>query len=55
MCQWDFPGDEPVSLPEWPRTRVRERIIEIAERIQNGVSIRSLASEYGVSREMIRR
>ena len=52
--QWDCPVDEPVSLPEWRRYRVRERTGEIAERIQHGVSIRSLAGEYGVNCELIR-
>lgn len=53
--QWDFPVDEPVSLPEHRRRRVDEAILHIAGRLQTGTSIRSLAAEYGVSREAIRR
>ena len=55
MCQWDFPVDEPVSLPQWKQNRVRDSIHQIAERIRAGASIRSLAREYGVGRETLRR
>ena len=53
--QWDFPVDEPVSLPEFRRHRLDDAIMRIAERIRAGTSIRSLAAEYGVSHEAIRR
>lgn len=53
--QWDFPVDEPASLPEYRRHRVADAVPVIARRIATGASIRSLAAEYEVSREAIRR
>jgi lambda repressor-like predicted transcriptional regulator len=55
MCQWDFPVDEPVSLPSYRCQRVDDSIHLIAQQIRAGASIRALAREYGVSREAIRR
>jgi hypothetical protein len=47
--QWDFPVDEPVSLPAYRRRRVDATVAYIAERIRTGTSIRALTDElrYG--------
>jgi hypothetical protein len=53
--RWDFPVDEPVSLPAVRRHRLDETIATIAARNRTGTTIRVLVSEYGVSREAVRR
>src|SRR5215211_6315681 len=53
--QWDFPVDEPVSLPECRHHRLHHHLPAIVERKCADTSIRALADEYGVSREAIRR
>jgi transposase-like protein len=52
--QWDFPVDEPVSLPEWRRPHLTEHLPAIATRIEHGETLRAIAREYSVSHEALR-
>ena len=52
--QWDFPVDEPVSLPQWRRDRLSEHLPSIAIRIERGETVRTIAAAYGISHEALR-
>ena len=53
--QWDFPVDEPVSLPAYRHRRLEESVAAIAIRVECGESLRTIAREYGVSHETLRK
>ena len=52
--QWDFPVDEPVSLPGWRQSHVTEQLPHIAARFERGESLRGIAVECGISHEALR-
>ena len=53
--QWDFPVDEPASLPEWREKGLAGHLPGVAAGVAAGETLRTVASEYGVSHEALRR
>ena len=53
--QWDFPVDEPVSLPEWRQRHLAEHLPATAARVLRGETLRAIAPECGLSHEALRR
>ncbi len=52
--QWDFPVDEPVSLPAWRCHRLTAHLPAIAGRVAQGEALRTIANEYGMSHDALR-